>query len=282
IVTLALVLASWLHVCCGLSRGASSRVLKVVNAIITMTFNLACLFHILAHGSTRRMNINMKHDVRTAMSSLSIEPFLHRSVCCPKCFAQYAIGDCPDVCPRKETPQSRACGEVLWTTRHGGNGGSIRCSKRLYTTQSFESWLTWFLSRPGIEDAMDESYSHVPSGDQMHSIFDSPAWRSFGAYTSRPGNLVFSYFIDWFNPLLNKIAGKTVSAGAIMLFCMNLPEHLQYLPENTFFAGITPPPKEPSVTTISNVADPVIDQIREFYSGKQIPTHRHPEGFWIR
>ncbi|EPQ53429.1 hypothetical protein GLOTRDRAFT_44744 [Gloeophyllum trabeum ATCC 11539] len=284
IMTLALVLASWLHLCCGLSREASSRVLKVVHAIITLTFQLARLFHITsrADSDTSSMDIDMKHDVRTAMSNLSIEPILHRSVCCPKCFAQYSIQDCPDICPRRETRRSKPCGEVLWTIRHGSNGGPIRCPRRLYSTQSFESWLTWFLSRPGIEDIIDESYAHVPSGDTMHSIRDSPAWKSFGSFTSTRGNLVFSYYIDWFNPLTNKIAGKKVSAGAIMLFCMNLPEHLQWLPENTFFAGITPPPNEPTVTTITNIADPVIDQLAEFYTGKKIPTYRYPMGFFTR
>jgi hypothetical protein len=76
----------------------------------------------------------------------------------------------------------------------------------------------------------------------MSSIWDSPAWRSLGSFTTTPGNLTFSYFIDWFNPLTNKIAGKIVSCGAIMMFCLNLPPDLRHLPENTFFAGITPPP----------------------------------------
>lgn len=112
----------------------------------------------------------------------------------------------------------------------------------------------------------------------MRCIWDSPAWRSLGAFTTTPGNLTFSYYVDWFNPLLNKTAGKTMSCGAIMLFCLNLPHEQQHFIDNTFFAGITPPPREPTVTTITAVSDPVIDRLRDMYNGKLIRTHRHPEG----
>jgi hypothetical protein len=116
----------------------------------------------------------------------------------------------------------------------------------------------------------------------MHCIWDSPAWRSLGAFTTTPGNLTFSYYIDWFNPLLNKTAGKTMSCGAIMLFCLNLPYEQQHLIENTFFAGITPPPKEPTVITITAVSDPVIDRLSALYNGKLIRTHRYPKGILKR
>jgi hypothetical protein len=112
----------------------------------------------------------------------------------------------------------------------------------------------------------------------MHTIWDSPAWYSLGSFTTTRNNLTFAYFIDWFNPLLNKTAGKTVSCGVIMLVCLNLPYELQHLVENTFFAGITPPPKEPSVTTITAVSDPIVDCLQALFHGKSFRTHRHPEG----
>lgn len=138
---------------------------------------------------------------------------------------------------------------------------------RLYSTQDFDSWLEFFLSCPGIEDLIDKSYTHLPSSEVMRSIWDSPAWCSLGTFTTTPGNLTFSYYVDWFNPLLNKTAGKTMSCGAIMLFCLNLPYELQHLVENTFFAGITPPPKEPTVTTITAISDPIVDRLQAMYHG---------------
>ena len=63
-----------------------------------------------------------------------------------------------------------------------------------------------------------------------------------------------------------------------MLFCLNLPYELQHLPENPFFAGITPPPKEPTMITITAVSDPIVDHLEAMWPGREICTHLHPEG----
>ena len=67
-----------------------------------------------------------------------------------------------------------------------------------------------------------------------------------------------------------------------MFFCLNLPYELQHLIGNTFFAGITPGPKEPNVTTINAVSDPIVDQLDTLWHGKIIQTHLHPKGRLIR
>jgi len=77
---------------------------------------------------------------------------------------------------------------------------------------------------------------------------------------------------------MNKTAGKMVSCGAIMMFCLNLPHHLHHKPQNTFFAGITPSPHEPLVTTITALLNPIIDQLCHFHHGVIVHTHCYPEG----
>jgi hypothetical protein len=67
-----------------------------------------------------------------------------------------------------------------------------------------------------------------------------------------------------------------------MLFCLNLPLELQYLPENTFFAGITPGPREPTVTTINFLSDPIVDALESMWHGKSIKTYLQPDGIMIR
>ena len=223
--------------------------------------------------------LTLPHDVCTAMTALSIKPKIIHSICCPKCYTKYNLDTLPQICFCHESPQSKPCSETLWTTR-STRGGPQLVPKHLYSTQDFESWLEFFLSHPSIEELIDKSYTHHPSPDVMHCIWDSPAWHSLGAFTTTPGNLTFSYYIDWFNPLTNKIAGKSVSCGAIMLFCLNLPYELQHLVENTFFAGITPGPKKPNVTTITAVSDPIIDHLEEMWHGKIIRTHQYPDGIW--
>lgn len=173
------------------------------------------------------------------------------------------------------------CGEPLWTTRMTRTGP--RCvPQRLYNTQDFESWLEYFLMRPDTEDLIDQSYEHHPTPGVMLSIWDSPAWHSLGPFTTTRGNLTFTFYIDWFNPYTNKISGKTVSCGAMIMTCLNLPYELQRLPKNTFFVGIIPPPYEPSVTTITAVSDPVVAQLKTLWKGKNIRTYHHPNGSFKR
>ena len=113
----------------------------------------------------------------------------------------------------------------------------------------------------------------------MRSTWDSPAWHTgLSGFCITHGNLTFAYFIDWFNPLLNKAAGKSMSCGAIMLVCLNLPYELQHLIENTYFTGITPPPKEPTMTSVNELSDPIVHQLHAWYDGKIIHTHRYPAG----
>jgi len=228
----------WLHLSCGLSRAAAGKVLRVFRAIILAAIQLGMLIARPTSVSGPQISFSLPRDLRTAMSKLSIEPNIIRSICCPKCYTKYSLSSMPQVCSYKETPRSRKCGEELWTTCSTRAGPRV-VPHRLYSTQDFESWLTYFLSCPGVEDHIDVSYTHRPSLGVMESIWDSPAWKSLGTFTTTKGNLTFSYFIDWFNPYTNKIAGKSSSCGAIMMFCLDLPYELQRLPENTFFAGIS-------------------------------------------
>jgi hypothetical protein len=277
---MACTLAAWLHVCCRLSRSATSKVLRVMEVIILTAMNIGSL---MARSSPSTSNtplapsFTLLNDVRTAISSLPIEPRIICSICCPKCYMNYSLHDMLQVCPYKETYRSKRCGERLWMTRITKGGPRI-VPHRLYSTQDFESWLEFFLSRPGIEDLIDKSYVHQQSSDTMELIWDSPVWHSLGPFTTTPGNITFSFFIDWFNPFSNKIAGKSTLCGAIILFCLNLLYELQHLPQFTFFAGITPPPNEPTVTTITALSDPIVDRLHAMWQGKTVCTHRHPKG----
>ena len=269
------ILAAWLHLVCGLSATATTQVLKYLEMVVLLAINLGCLMAQVA--KSRVGSTTLPCDVRTAMNALSIEPSIIHSVCCPKCFAKYSLDSMPNNCSWRESPRSKPCNEPLWTTR-STRKGPCHVPQRLYSTQNLESWLEFFLSRPGIEELIQRSYAHHANPDAMHIIWDSPAWKSLGPFTTTPGNLTFSYFIDWFNPLTNKIAGKSVSCGAVMLFCLNLPYELQHLPENTFFAGIIPGPKEPNVITITAVSDPIVEQLNTMWHGKNIQTYCHPGG----
>ncbi|KZV82543.1 hypothetical protein EXIGLDRAFT_626883 [Exidia glandulosa HHB12029] len=225
---------------------------------------------------------NPSHDVRTAMKHLSIDPVIVRSVCCPKCFASYALDDIPEFCTWRVRRRCRPCGEPLTATRSTRSQGPITVPRRLYSVQSFRSWLEWFLSRPDIEDLLEQSWAHQPSDDSMRSTWDSPAWRSLGNFSTTRGNLMFSLFYDSFNPLHNKIAGKVVSCGVLTLRCMNLPFDVSRRPENTFFIALTPLPYGPNVVTITALLDPIMDQVLPFWIAQLIQTYKFPLGRSIR
>jgi hypothetical protein len=107
-------------------------------------------------------------------------------------------------------------------------------------------------------------------------------WQEMGDYTSRSGNLVFAFYIDWFNPFTNKMAGKKVSMGVIILACLDLPPEIRYKSEYLFIAGITPGPREPSVVTINNILQPLVDELQRLDAGVKFATPKHPQGRDVR
>ena len=162
-------LAAWLHLVCGLSRAGTSQTLKVLGFIIQLAMKLGGLLAFLRSNPSAAPSfppLHLPHDVRTAMSALSLEPNIIRSICCPKCLTQYSLSELPEICDFRESRRSKRCGEKLWTTR-STQGGPRRVPCQLYSTQDFESWLEFFLSQPGIEDIINKSYTHVPSPHNM-------------------------------------------------------------------------------------------------------------------
>ncbi|KAJ3926363.1 MAG: hypothetical protein NXY57DRAFT_1051411 [Lentinula lateritia] len=116
----------------------------------------------------------------------------------------------------------------------------------------------------------------------MSDIQDSPAWQSLKGFLTSKYHLVFAVYIDWFNPYTNKIAGKVVSCGAIILYCLNLLPEIRFLPENVFIVGMMPAPHSPTIWTISHILVSFQRAIAEFdLSGKIIATHSHPGGITI-
>jgi hypothetical protein len=89
---------------------------------------------LLANSPSASSNsFRLPHDVRTAINTLSIEPVIIRSICCPKCFKQYKLDCLPEVCLRRDTRRSKPCLEQLWTTRVTARGPE-RVPRRLYST----------------------------------------------------------------------------------------------------------------------------------------------------
>ncbi|KZW01325.1 hypothetical protein EXIGLDRAFT_666338 [Exidia glandulosa HHB12029] len=272
----------WLRLSPGVSRVTYRKVagsLRLITAAVTYLVTLVFLAYAIPQTAPR---IDIALDERTLLQRLDLEPTIIRSVCCPRCFTAYSIDAIPATCTRRESARARVCGEVLTRIRQTRSGPKT-VPRMLYSTQSFESWLRFFLSRGTIEKALEIPFAPRRDDGKMHGIWDSPAWRSLpGAFTSIKHNLVFSFYLDWFNPFGNKKGGKIVSCGAVMLACMNLPPEIRYLPENLFFCGVMPPPFSADVITLSHLIAPIIAQLAALFVGMLCSTFEHPDGVWVR
>jgi len=261
---------------------ATNRFLKAQNESVSLAFDLGRAYERTPSISDYCTPASLlgPEDSRTAISSLGVDPVIHSTLCCSKCFSLHP----PDTvkCMMKVSNRSKACNTELWTNRMTADGIRSTPNRRFYT-QSLREWLKSFLSRPGIEELIDQSYQHKPNPHAMGCLWDSPAWQDLpGQFSTTPGNLTFNIYIDWFNPFTNKIAGKTVSAGIILATCLNIPYELQESLGATCHLGITPLPREPSVTTINHLTSPIVSELEELWKGVMIPTFRHPEGIQKR
>ncbi|VDB99907.1 unnamed protein product [Peniophora sp. CBMAI 1063] len=284
---LCCTLVIWLHLRAGISRATSNVILRSLKLILATTFTIIRVAAQAAMGVTIPLTSpDIPVDVRTALKQRLIEPVILRTICCPRCFLVYGSA-APEQCTWRESPRSRVCATSLWTTRNTSQGPK-RVPRCLYTTQCFDDWLRFFLGRQMIEDALIRSFQlyrdHRSDVDgDVHDVHESRAWHKLHGEFSNPYNLVFGIYIDWFNPLTNRIAGKKVSYGAIVLYCMNLPPELRFRPENVYIAGITPGPNAPNMITISHILELLINVVSRYTSpGHHVPTFHHPQGMLIQ
>ncbi|KZV59304.1 hypothetical protein PENSPDRAFT_543852, partial [Peniophora sp. CONT] len=284
---LCCTLVIWLHLRAGVSRATSNIILRSLKIILATSFTIVSLAFQAAMGVKLPLSSpEIPVDVRTALKLRLIEPVILRTICCPKCFWVYG-NTAPEKCTWRESRRSRPCAADLWTTRNTSQGPK-RVPKSLYTTQCFDDWLRFFLGRQIIEDALIKSFelfrNSAGNHEYMHDVHESPAWRTFHGPFSNAYNLVFGVYIDWFNPLTNRIAGKKISYGAIVLYCMNLPPEMRFRPENVYIAGITPGPNAPNMITISHILALLMNALSRYTTppGHHVPTFRHPLGMLIQ
>ncbi|KAI0715532.1 hypothetical protein C8T65DRAFT_529613, partial [Cerioporus squamosus] len=136
---------------------------------------------------------------------------------------------------------------------------------RKYSYQTLVSWIARMMSRSDFERTIDRSLQGVAdrkhvTEDYVDDILQAPEVRDFLGHDGRPFlvqrgdecRLLFSLFIDWFNPRGNRRAGASISSGVIFMACLNLPLDVRYKRENIYLAGILPGPKAPSLQQVNH------------------------------
>ncbi|KAJ6450224.1 hypothetical protein C8R47DRAFT_998947, partial [Mycena vitilis] len=119
-------------------------------------------------------------------------------------------------------------------------------------TVRVKDWLGRILSRPGIEDILDE-YPETASrceGGSMSDIWSSPAIKELKGPDGKPfldhdrpngeGRFLFSFAVDGFNPFHNKEAKQVVTSTGFFLVLMNFPPFQRYLSDNMCLLGTAP------------------------------------------
>lgn len=205
--------AAWSYVNGGVSREYVNKALQVIRYIMHAVLPIVQSCVGLQTGKSLQIPaITLPKDVRTAYTRYFVEPVFTRTMCCPRCYYQYPgpQQDIPLKCVFKFAEDSPPCNEDLWRRCRGKEGYLPRC---LFTAQSFDAWLTVFLSRKVVDDALYETFqkalkrSSHPVEMVMRDLQDSPMWRSLYGRPSSPYKLVFGLYVDWFNMFGNKIGG---------------------------------------------------------------------------
>ncbi|MBW0483199.1 hypothetical protein O181_022914 [Austropuccinia psidii MF-1] len=119
---------------------------------------------------------------------------------------------------------------------------------------------------PGFENLLNAQNTHNSQTDPevisdiWHQFKSSP--HSKKAFTNILGNLLFSLYVDWFNPFITKGAAKSISIGSIILTCLSLPPSERYKDKNMFWYAIILGPKDPSLDQMNSILEPLVIELQ--------------------
>lgn len=258
----------------GLSRDAAALLLAGQRSSSRNAFIMARGGEQNLRKSDRDAYETIPKDPRTCLAALDLRPHTRKFICCPKCFALYEDDpSAPDTCQRKPIPipVGVPCGAKLWRKRTV-LGSQRRFPALQYLHQDLQHWIARLLSRPGIEDLLEQQ--PVAGTDTVSDIWEASEIRDFlgpdGLPFICPGipndelRLLFSFNADGFNPYQSKDSRISASSTGIYMVCLNLPKDLRYRPENMYLAGVIP--GKPSEDEINDYIGLVVDDLLAFWA----------------
>ena len=177
------------------------------------------------------------HDIRTVHKKFNLEPSMQTLATCVRCSCTYAAVAkgkkiamyYPERCSFKKYRGSQPCGQLLVKTTKAGSTRT-NLSIRPFVVQSYNNFLGSLLSRPGMEEAMEQG-TMLNDKHQLWDIKDGTGITEITGPDGKPFmdglqrsdlRLAWSLSVDWFNPHSNKITGKKKSVGSIALALLNL------------------------------------------------------------
>ncbi|KAI5990328.1 hypothetical protein F5J12DRAFT_786546 [Pisolithus orientalis] len=233
-----------LHLLSNMPQNASNFLLDAVQLIVLS----ACEWAMTSLGGNIPLPLfcdslqfqSWPQDLWLAIHTLNLDPELNIYACCPSCCALYLYKyqaqtlDIPEQCTARQTTGSPICNTPLLYCSSSSTGDSV--PHQTFNYQPLKSQLACPLSQPGIEQSMETTTAGHPDSfisqlvcpwkhGPVCDVWDGEAFQSFKGPDGKPwldavsgeARLVFSLFIDWFNPYGNQISGKAKSVGAIYM-----------------------------------------------------------------
>ncbi|PIL24708.1 hypothetical protein GSI_12594 [Ganoderma sinense ZZ0214-1] len=281
-----LLMATVLHSLAATARMPVQYVLRVLQVVLYGAF-LYC--NSTSGSKTTSLTPDQKSiletvpiDIKTIINDLELSPDFIRFACCPTCRFTYPPDPkkphdpYPRTCIHQETDKPVCGTPLVYAQSHGpkrkkGTPAITYEPFMIFPFRSPTAWLVDLISRPGMRTLLRQSWDPKDSPPGVvPDILDSEAIRSFlgpdkkTPFCSQPDdtlNLVFTLFVDWFNPFGNKKAGKSHSVGVIYLALQNLPAHLRYRAENMCLVGVIPGPHEPELHQLNHFLRPLVDEL---------------------
>lgn len=281
----ALLTVAMLHTLSAVSFPQAEFLLATLKVVIFGTLTLSKASSALSPKETGVLQ-EVPLDMRTVFTKLQLEPGIVEYAVCRDCFAIYPPDPkspddpYPCFCTYSETDKA-SCGKALVQekclapSKKGGGTRIVFEPFRSYPFRSMKTWLAELFMRQEIEQSLEKSWETSASGTHTCAdVMDASCIRQFigpdgqtlfSVQEHGAVHLVFSLFVDWFNPHGNKKAGKSHSIGAVYMACLNLPPHLRFRPENIYLAGLIPGPKEPQVHEINHLLRPLVDELFQLW-----------------
>lgn len=230
-------------------------------------------------------------DVRSVRNSFDIEPVITIYATCPKCSFTHKplrtkskVDVYPTRCQYVRYRGGKTCG-VRLVKHKVVDGESVRAPILPFAYQSFPAFVAGLMSRPGVEDMIDRAWERS-SKEELWDIWDGSAVREipgadeklFGQGGKDEARMVWSLSLDWFNPYMNKAAGKSASTGSMAMACLNLPPSIRHKPEYLYLSGMIP--RDPHVDEVNHFLRPLVDDLLpSWQSGTWYnKTHNYPNG----
>ncbi|CAG8568750.1 29327_t:CDS:2, partial [Racocetra persica] len=105
-------------------------------------------------------------------------------------------------------------------------------------------------------------------------LMDSPFKRQVEKGDKTDVRIGLALNLDWYTPY----SRVKRSCAPIYITVLNFPRHIRYRSENLILTGIIPGPREPDTTQLQNYLQPIINELKQLWSGQLFKTTLYPIG----